>query len=81
MNVSLRAKLNITLLPKKRYEIVVPVMDAISSGRSDDIVRSIISTSMAKTIAAMGDLKIAAIAADDPQAMSSVFTCGFILNN
>lgn len=74
-------KSNMTSLPNKRKETVVPVIEAISSGKSDPIVRSIIRTSMAKTIAAMGDLKIAAMAAEEPQAIKSIFVCVFILNN
>ena len=48
---------------RKKYEVSTPVTEAISKGITDDNVRSIMITSMAKTTAAIGDLKIAEIAA------------------
>ena len=48
------------------------VTEAISKGMADAIVRSNIKTSREKTIAAIGDLKIAAIAAELATAINKV---------
>ncbi len=49
------------------YAIVAAVIEAISSGITDTVVRSIISTSRVKSIPAMGALKMPAMPAAAPQ--------------
>ena len=63
---------NITSWPRKSTDITVPVAAESNSGKRALPVRSSISTSKVKTSAAMGALKMAAIAAVEPQANSRV---------
>ena len=73
-------KVNITVLPQKRSEKTVPVMAEMSRGRMALPVRSSMSTSKVKTIAAIGALKMAAMAAVEPHASNKVVCLLFILN-
>ena len=56
----------------KKKERVVPATDATNKGISDAVVKSTIKTSIAKTIAAIGALKIAAMAPVAPQANNKI---------
>ena len=67
---------NITLRPKKNMDITVPVAAEISRGKMALPVRSSMSTSKVKTMAAMGALKMAAMAAVDPHASNRVVCFG-----
>ena len=58
--------------PKNSRDKTVPVAAEISRGSRAALVRSSISTSMAKTMAMIGALKMAATAAVEPQASSKV---------
>ena len=73
------AKEKVTFSPIIKKETNAPVTEAISKGTIDHIVKSIISTSSEKIIAAIGALKIPAIAAEQPQAMSNVLSLKFKL--
>ena len=58
--------------PRKTKAIVVAVIEAMSSGMTDEAVMSSIRISSTKTTPVIGALKIAAIAAPAPQQSSSV---------
>ena len=72
---------NITPFPKKSIDNTVPVAADTKRGTIEAAVKSIIKTSMAKTIAATGALKTAAIAAVHPQARRSVVFLAFKLKS
>lgn len=82
-NFSETVKSNNTLSPKKKYDVITEDTDAINSGNNDANVRSKLKTSIANIIAAIGDLKIEAMAPADAQAISKlrVFlsTCNHLL--
>ncbi len=71
-NDSMWGRENITPFPKNRREMTVPVAAEMTKGRSEAVVKSIISTSIAKMMAAIGALKIAAIAPAEPQANNRI---------
>src|SRR5574344_2831688 len=75
------AIVSITPSPKKRSERMVPVAAEISNGTTAVAVKSNIKTSIAKTMEAMGALKIAAIAAEEPHANNIMVFLGDKLNN
>ena len=58
--------------PRKTKAIVVAVIEAMSSGMTDEAVMSSIRISSTKTTPVIGALKIAARAAPAPQHSSSV---------
>ncbi len=58
--------------PRKTKAIVVAVIEAMSSGMTDEAVMSSIRISSTKTTPVIGALKIAAIAAPAPQQSISV---------
>ena len=76
-------KSNNTSSPRKKYDVNMEQIEAINKGNNETNVRSRLNTSMAKTIPAMGDLNIDAIAPAVAQAMSSVLvfrsTCSNLL--
>ena len=72
---------NITLRPRKNMDITVPVAAEISKGRMALPVKSSISTSKVKTMAAMGALNMAAMAAAEPHASNKVVCLALRWNN
>ena len=64
--------MNIGSVPVSIYEIAVAVTEEMSSGATEVIVRSIISTSSVKTSPAIGALKIPPIAPAAPQPIMSI---------
>ena len=72
---------NITPFPKNNIDKTVPVAAETNKGTIEAAVKSTINTSMAKTIAATGALKTAAIAAVQPQAKRRVVFLVFKLKS
>ena len=62
------------------YETVAAVIDEMSSGITDTVVKSIISTSMANSIPAIGALKMPATPAAAPLPTSIISICGDMRN-
>ena len=73
VNLSEIVKLNRTSSPKKKYDVKTDDTDAINNGSNEAKVKSRLNTSIAKIIAAMGDLKIEAIAPAAAQPISKFF--------
>ncbi|BAO75234.1 hypothetical protein WPG_1004 [Winogradskyella sp. PG-2] len=71
-NLSATLKSKSTLSPKKKYEVITEETEAIKSGNNDANVKSKLKISIAKITAAIGDLKIDAIAPADAQAISKL---------
>ena len=63
---------NIATLPRKIYVKQVAVTHDTSMGKSDDMVRSIMSTSRVNTSPAIGALKMPAMAPAAPHPISSI---------
>ncbi len=59
-----------TSIPRNRYEVIAAETEANNKGSNDAKVKSSISTSNTKTIAAIGALKIADMEAAPAQAKS-----------
>ena len=76
---SVCTKLNSAPEPVKTYDTVTAVIDDMSSGSTDVVVRSTINTSSVKSIPAIGALNIPAIAAAAPHPTMSMSICGGIL--
>ena len=80
-NLSVTLKLNNTLSPKKKYEVITDETEAIKSGNNEANVRSKLKISIAKMIAAMGDLKIDAIAPAEAQPIKRLLVFLSICNS
>ncbi|GFZ90867.1 hypothetical protein GCM10011531_23170 [Aquaticitalea lipolytica] len=81
VNFSVRLKLKSKSSPKKKYDVNTDEIDAINNGNNDAKVKSKLNTSTAKTIAAIGDLNIDAIAPADAHAIRRVLVFRSICNN
>ena len=73
--------LNMVSVPMSMYESVAAVTLEMSRGSNDDIVRSIISTSITNTRPVIGALKIPDTAPAAPQPISSIITFFSILKS
>lgn len=71
-NLSVTLKSKRTLSPKKKYDVITDDTEAIKSGKSEAKVKSKLKTSIAKIIAAIGDLKIEAMAPAAAQAINKL---------
>ena len=78
--MTLWSNTNSGLYPVKIYDTVAAVIDDTNNGITDTVVKSIISTSMANNIPAIGALKIAATPAAAPLPTSIIKICGDIRN-
>ena len=74
-------KWNIESVPVKMYDTVAAVTLEMSNGMSDDMVRSMSSTSMVNTSPAIGALNIPATAPAAPQPTSSIMVRASTRNN
>ena len=72
VNFSVRLKLKSKSSPKKKYDVNTDEIDAINNGNNDAKVKSKLNTSTAKMMAAIGALKIDAIAPAAAQPISKV---------
>ena len=79
-NLSETLNSNKTLSPRKKYEVITEETDAINKGNNEAKVKSKLNTSIAKIIAAIGDLKIDAIAPAAAQAINKLLVFLSICN-